>query len=85
MHIVRQAGLAQLQHRRHRPLGIPAAEEEEIPLIPLQVRAFSQIDPVGVADDGGLLRLPEHLPEKHSLDLLAADQVGKHISRSHGG
>ena len=40
---------------------------------------------MGVADDGGLLRLPEHLPEKHSLDLFAADQVGKHISRPHGG
>ena len=85
VHIVRQAGLAQLQRRRHRPLGVPAAKEEEISLIPLQVRAFAQIDPVGVADDGGLLRLPEHLPEKHSLDLFAADQVGKHISRPHGG
>ena len=85
VHIVRQAGLAQFQHRRHRPLGVPTAEEEEIPLIPLQVRAFAQIDPVGVADDGGLLRLPEHLPEKHSLDLFAADQVGKHISRPHRG
>ena len=85
VHIVRQAGLAQLQHRRHRPLGVPAAKEEEISLIPLQVRGFSQVHPVGVADDGGLLRLPEHLPEKHSLDLFAADQVGKHISRPHGG
>ena len=85
VHIVRQAGAAQLQHRGHRPLGVPAAEEEEIPLVPFQFRGFSQVHPVGVADDGGLLRLPEHLPEKHRFDLLAADQVGKHVARPHGG
>ena len=67
------------------PLAVPAAEEEEVPLVVGQLRGLSQIHRVGVADDGGLLRLAEHLPQKHRLHPPAADQVGEHVPRPHGG
>ena len=85
MHIIRQSGAAQLQHRRDCPLGVPAAEEEEIPLIAGKLRTLAQIDPVGIADDGGLFRLPKHLTQKDRFDFSAADEIGEHVPRAHGG
>ena len=40
---------------------------------------------MGVPDDGRLLRLPKHLPQEHRFYPLAADQIGKHVARAHGG
>ncbi|CAN4049907.1 Aminotransferase class V domain-containing protein, partial [Dysosmobacter welbionis] len=84
-HVVRQPGFAQLHHRGEGPLPIPAAEEEEVSLVVGQLGRLAQVHRVGVADDGRLLRLAEHLPEEHRLHPAAADQVGEHVSRPHGG
>ena len=83
--MVRQPGFAQLHHRGEGPLPIPAAEEEEVSLVVGQLGRLAQVHRVGVADDGRLLRLAEHLPEEHRLHPAAADQVGEHVSRPHGG
>ena len=85
MHMIRQPGPAQLHHRGEGPLTVPAAEKEEVPLVVGQQGGLSQVHRVGIADDGGLLRLAEHLPQEHRLHPPAADQVGKHVSRPHGG
>ena len=84
-HAPRQAGLAQLHHGGDRPLRLPAAEEEEVPLVAGERGRLAQVYGVGVADDGGLLRLTEHLPQKHRLHPAAADEVGEHVPRPHRG
>ena len=40
---------------------------------------------MGVADDGGLLRLPEHLRQRHGGDHAAAQHIPQHVARAHGG
>ena len=40
---------------------------------------------MGVADDGGLLRLTEHLGQGHGGDHAAAQHVAQHVARAHGG
>ena len=56
-------------HRGQGPLRVPAAQEKEIPLVVHQPGRLPQIHRVGIADDGGLRRLAEHLPQKDRLDL----------------
>ena len=60
-HVLGQARFAQLHHRLHEPVGRAAAQEEEVPLIALEVRRVPLVHGVGVADDGRLLRLTEDL------------------------
>ena len=64
-HIFRQAGAAQVHHRLHQPVRRPAAQEKEVVLLVFQIRGPAPVHRMGVADDGGLLRLAEYLRQGH--------------------
>ena len=85
MHILGQAVAAQLHHRLHQRVRIAAAEEEEVALPVVQPGGLPLIDGVGVADDGGLLRLTEHLRQRDGGDHAAAEHIPQHAARPHGG
>ena len=60
--------------RRHRKKKSPArCPDGAAPLI----------DGVGVADDGGLLRLTEHLRQRYRRDHAAAQHITQHVARPH--
>ena len=83
-HILGQARFTKFHHRRHSPLAVPAAEEEIVPLIAVHLGRFTQIHRMGIPNDGGLLCLTEDLSQKNCFHPLAADQIGKHITGTHG-
>ena len=82
-HILRQTGAAQFHHCLHQPVRCAAAQEEEIALIALQRRLHTQIHRVSIADNGGLLRLTENLPQHHRGDSAAAQHIAQHIAGTH--
>ena len=50
-----------------------------------KLRGTAAVDGVGIADDGGTLRLTEHLRQGHGGHCVGAQQIPQHVAGANGG